>query len=175
VVWVDAHGDSPGWSTHYYEIYNNTFNVTVGGQPSTIWLRGGIGIVHNNTFVGGPKPFRLSVYWTTDVRRIGYQDRDTFYWANTYNGATNQSSQVVVSDSGQTPPGYSAANIRLNQEYWLAAPASGQWCYSYKPYTYPHPLASGATPTPTPFFNQTQSISPPQNVHVRRKKHSTAQ
>jgi hypothetical protein len=147
LIWVDAHGDSPNYSTQYYEIYNNTFNVGVGGQPSSIWMRGGIAIVHDNTFNGGPKPFRMSVYWTTDVRRIGYQGRDTFYWGNKYGGAS-QSEQVFVSDSGQTPAGYSAANIREGQEYWLSAPVAGQWCYPYTPYTYPHPLISGGSVTP---------------------------
>ncbi len=61
---IDAHGDYPGHSTVYYEIYNNTFNVgALLPQGESAWNRGGQWIVHDNTFVGGGAArIKLSIY-----------------------------------------------------------------------------------------------------------------
>ena len=114
---VDAHGDSPSTSTIYYEVYNNTFNHGNHlGQGEAMWQRGGQWIVHDNTFnYPYTSVIHMSVYWTSDT--AAHRVKNTYFWGNTANGNSNQGSIIGVKDSGQTPSGYSAANIRLNQEY----------------------------------------------------------
>jgi hypothetical protein len=145
-TYIDAHGDTPDTGTIFYEIYNNTFveNDQLCSQGDIVWLRGGQMIAHDNTFTGGAIPFRMSVYWTTDL--AAHRVRNTYYWGNTWNGNSTQSSLVTVNDSGQTPASYSSANIKLNQQYFLAAPQSGQTYYPYTPYIYPHPLRTERAP-----------------------------
>ncbi|MFO1313544.1 MAG: hypothetical protein U1F41_15930 [Burkholderiales bacterium] len=141
-TYIDAHGDKPDYSTIYYEIYDNTFveDQTLCKQGDIVWLRGGQMIAHGNTFTGSSVPFRMSVYWTTDL--AAHRVMNTYYWGNTWNGSTVQSSLVVVNDSGQTPAGYSASAIKLGAQFYLQAPQSGQTYFPYTPYTYPHPLRS---------------------------------
>ena len=150
---MDAHGDSPSTSTVYYEVYNNTFNYGSHlSQGEAMWQRGGQWIVHDNTFnYPYTNVIKMSVYWVSDS--AAHRVKNTYFWGNTANGNSNQSAIVGVKDSGQTPAGYSAANIRVNQQYFLHAPQSGQTYYPYNPLVYPHPLVGGGagpTPTPTP-------------------------
>ena len=92
---------------------------------------------------------KMSVYWVNDT--VGHRVKNTYVWGNSLNGNTNQSAIAMVGDSGQTPPGYSAANIRLDQEYFLHAPTSGQTYFPYTPLVHPHPLVTGGGgPLPTP-------------------------
>jgi hypothetical protein len=157
-TYIDAHGDGPDYGTIYYEIYNNTFveDDTLCGQGDITWMRGGQLIAHHNSFTGNAIPFRMSVYWTTDLPE--HRVKNTYYWGNTWNGNSDQSSLVVVNDSGQTPSGYSAANIQQDQQYFLHAPQSGQMYYPYIPYTHPHPLRSGGSAI--------IALSPPSNLHA---------
>lgn len=47
---IDAHGNCPNRATRQFEIYNNTCTVSSGKSlPFWIYLRGGTGVVHNNT------------------------------------------------------------------------------------------------------------------------------
>jgi hypothetical protein len=150
-TYVDAHGDDlqGDYGTIYYEIYNNTLaeDDSLCVQGDIVWMRGGQLIAHDNVFSGVSDPFRMSVYFTTDfpTRRV----MNTYYWGNSWNGKTDQSSMVLVNDSGQTPPGYSASNIILNQQYFLNAPKLAQIYYPYTPYPYPHPLRE---PLQAPFM-----------------------
>ena len=166
--WIDAHGDatSAGYSTVFYEVYNNTFYSgslgTLGTGTGIYALRGGQAIVHDNIFNTGPPPLGLGIYNVSDVRTIS----NTYYWNNTFNGGTTQSSQVFFWDgdpscspcisgrcpSGYTCGGYSAAHLALNSNYFLHAPTSGQTYFPYTPLVHPHPLVTrgGPTPTPTP-------------------------
>jgi hypothetical protein len=82
----------------------------------------------------------MSVYWTTDA--VAHRVKNTYIWGNTRNGNDNQAGLAWISDSGQTPPGYSAANIRPNIEYFLHAPQRGQTYFPYAPLVYPHPLVA---------------------------------
>ncbi|MEF3073919.1 hypothetical protein V2P20_02660 [Methylobacter sp. Wu1] len=138
-TYIDGHGDlgaGQDYGTIYYEIYNNTFKQdnTHCSQGNIVWMRGGKLIAHDNTFTGGSLPFRMSVYYESDI--ASHRVNNTYYWANKWNGNSDQASMVKVTDSGQTSSGYSANNIKLNQQYFLKEPES------YKPYTYPHPLRS---------------------------------
>jgi hypothetical protein len=142
MTYIDAHGDGPDESTVYYEIYNNKFveDNSNGFQGNILWQRGGQWIVHGNTFTGKSLPVRMSVYWKTDA--VAHRVKNTYIWGNTRNGNNNQTALVAVNDSGQTPSGYSAANIRLNIEYFLNAPQQGQTYFPYAPLAYPHPLVA---------------------------------
>lgn len=149
----DAHGDSIGqyYGTIYYEIYNNTFGGTPyfggfqGGEA--VWMRGGQLIMRDNTIASPQRSLDMSVFFTNDLTAHRVQH---IYFDNNINGGdATQADFVHVKDSGQTPVGYSAANIRLNTEYFLHAPQTGNTYFPYTAYTYPHPLV-GASPTPTP-------------------------
>jgi MYXO-CTERM domain-containing protein len=144
-TYVDAHGDNPDQGTIYYEIYDNTFTEddALCIQGDIAWQRGGQWMIHDNTFVGPSLPIRMSVYWTTDA--VAHRVRNTYIWGNTKNGDPDQASLAAVTDSGQTPAGYSAANIRLDQEYFLHAPESGQTYFPYTPLAYPHPLVAAGS------------------------------
>ena len=133
-TYIDAHGDNPDYGAIFYEIYNNTFveDDTLCGQGDIIWLRGGQMIAHDNGFTGSAIPIRMSVYHTTDL--AAHRVKNSYYWGNTWNGNSSQANLVVVNDSGQTPAGYSASNIKLNQQYFLQAPQSGQVFFPYTPY-----------------------------------------
>jgi len=168
---IDAHGGL-GDSTIYYEIYNNNFSgptYFAGAQGFSCWQRGGRWIAHDNDFNNANFPFFMSVYFTYDTPIMWVQN--SYFWNNRWNGGTDQSKMVAVRDSGQTPAGFSAANIKLNQQYFLRPPQSGELFYPYSPYVYPHPLVTGnaapapapggsATPTPTPAPSATPSGSP---------------
>ena len=146
-TYIDAHGDGQGGSgqvadpgTIYYEIYNNTFveDDSHGYQGNIMGQRGGQWIVHDNIFTGSAKPITMTVYYTSDA--VAHRVMNTYFWGNSWNGNSDQSALAAVTDSGQTPAGYSATNIKLDQQYFLHAPQSGQTYYPYTPYTYPHPL-----------------------------------
>jgi hypothetical protein len=159
---VDAHGDNPGQSTIYYEIYNNTFNygTFAGPQGNAFGQRGGRWIVHDNTFnYPYTNVIRLLVYWTTDA--AAHRVQNSYFWGNTAHGSSVQSSLVSVQDSGQTPPGYSAAHIRQNIEYFLHPPQSGQTFYPYTPLVHPHPLVTGGGSGPTPPPSSPTPTPPP--------------
>ncbi len=138
---IDAHGDYPGYSTVYYEIYNNTFNVGAQlPQGESAWQRGGQWIVHDNTFVGGGTArIKLSIYHTYD--NAAHWPKNSYFWGNVASGDTDQSHIVALKDSGQ-PGAYALtlANVRLDHEYFLHAPTTGQIYYPYNALTNPHPL-----------------------------------
>lgn len=155
-AYVDGHGDlgpdQKSYGTIYYELYNNMFvedNFSCS-QGNIVWLRGGQLIAHHNTFTGGAIPFRMSVYYTSDLAE--HRVKNSYYWENTWNGNPSQQTMVRVNDSGQTPSGYSSANIKLDQQYFLRAPAPGELFYPYKPFTYPHPLRGEVRVLPAPFL-----------------------
>ena len=160
--YFDAHGDSPEFSTLYYEIYNNTFAFGNNGCPpgaaqgKFMYLRGGMHVIHDNTFTNDVTPINLEVYWTSDIHIIN----NTYIWGNRWGSDTNQSDLVEITDSGQTYPGYSATRIILNQNYFLHAPQTGQTFYPYTPLTYPHPLIPTGTPSPTPTATATATGTP---------------
>ncbi|MGZ3770992.1 MAG: hypothetical protein ACXVCP_15505 [Bdellovibrio sp.] len=153
----DAHGDNGAgqdYGTIYYELYNNTFTQdnTFCNQGDIGWLRGGQLIAHDNTFTGDAIPFRMSVYYESDLPE--HRVKNTYYWGNTWNGNSNQSDMVSVADSGQTSTGYSAANIKLGEQFFLNAPQS------YTPYTYPHPLRTASSGVTQP------NLQAPTNLRI---------
>jgi hypothetical protein len=137
-TYVDAHGDGPDYGTIYYEIYNNVFNEddTLCGQGDIVGMRGGQLIAHDNQFTGSAIPFQLVTYWALGVELATHRVQNTYIWNNTWNGGSSQVSVYDHSGTCTTPC------INLNQQYFLAAPQSGQTYYPYRPYAYPHPLTN---------------------------------
>lgn len=142
---VDGHGDWPGHSTVFYEIYNNTFNygLAIGIQGEAMWQRGGQWIVHDNTFnYPYTSLIHISIYYPNDSP--AHWPKNSYFWGNTANGNSDQSAIVALKDSGHPPAhAMTLANVRLNQEYFLHAPQSGQTYYPYTPLVHPHPLVTG--------------------------------
>jgi hypothetical protein len=145
---LDAHGlcyvcyesnDMRG--TRHFEIYENTSSTAVlGGRWCN--LRGGSGVVYNNTLTG---TYNISeVYldnyrswtgcqspWNTlcqDVEGYPCQDQiqELYIWGNTVNGGPIT---TTVRSSGET-----RTHIQEDRDFFLSEKSG------YTPYTYPHPL-----------------------------------
>jgi len=130
---VDAHG--MGWGnargTRAVEIYANLIE-----RPTDKWagivIRGGEGVVFDNTITGYRNPILLVVEWgTPEALKSSYpafdQIRDLWVWDNT-------------DGSGPTGPVVDETAIGLvekGRDYFTAAKPG------YTPYAYPHPLAQG--------------------------------
>lgn len=166
---IDAHGNQapvigqqnlghenfePGYQTSstnvhrgvvQYEIYNNIVNVA-HNLGRYISLRGGTGLIFNNTFTGYNSP---SVWmweeeanrfasWSQTYPRVNFypawdQINNVFIWGNTLNGQVTSGS---VSQDG------SQFFIQKDRDYYDRAPnLSGDIWYGYTPFTYPHPLS----------------------------------
>jgi hypothetical protein len=156
---IDMHGNcSTGLRRggRSYEVYDNTFAGS--GIGRALDLRGGDGVVFNNTFSGGD-----TAIWLRGERftkgycsqtpsfcdpRFGYpqcylpgdypladQIRDTYFWNNTFKG--NPAVPVV------NPEPYNPDFIKLGRDYFLLPKPN------YTPYTYPHPFADDSLLPPT--------------------------
>jgi hypothetical protein len=156
--YLDAHGDqgSPAdASTLLYEIYNNTFtigthsDITNGSNGMHDGQRGGMQLLHDNTYVGNRLPLGLTIYFETDFTSgAGRYVKNTFFWGNTVSGFSG--APVQTYDSGQTSAGYSAAHLHQDSEWFLRAPISSDVWGAYIPLIHPHPLVTAATPPPYP-------------------------
>jgi hypothetical protein len=143
----DAHGESPnngnawGHSTHFYEVYNNTFNCK---YTYRFWnLRGGIHIFHDNAFnISGSQsePLFMGVL----REDVGYPSgsgatqeliEKSFAWNNTYNGSPIAKSFANDGSTNTEPV--------ENVDFFNRPIHSGDPWYPYTPLTYPHPLTSG--------------------------------
>jgi hypothetical protein len=129
---IDAHGyGNPGNgavnSTFSWEIYNNTFlsAITDGGTGWAMFLRGGDGVVFNNTFASG---LVQAVGLTVETGCAGSypavgQTQSAYIWGNSHNAVR------IYSESGNC-----SAFFAQGREYFFAARPG------YAPYSYPHPL-----------------------------------
>jgi hypothetical protein len=169
------------------ELYNNT--VSVGSPYRITYLRGGRAILTNNSFnfSGSLCPLvamteeegydtslfhSLRTTWPAED-----QVNNCFFWNNTINGVAQTDVSFGI---WQAPT--DAIFIRQNRDYWtqrpssstvtnyphLASPSSPNYpaaaaylpVTSYTPFTYPHPLVTGAQPTPTPTPTPTPKPTP---------------
>ena len=130
---VDAHGMGYGSAhgTRYVEIYRNVI-----GDPAHDWcgigIRGGAGVIFENTIAGYENPILLILEWgTPDMLKAKYpafeQVQDLYIWDNQIPGGP---SEPQVDETG-------AGFIEAGRDYFTE-PKPG-----YVPYEYPHPLANG--------------------------------
>jgi hypothetical protein len=130
---VDAHGMGYGSSrgTRYAEIYRNTI-----GSPVHNWcgigIRGGAGVIFENTIEGYKNPILLILEWgTPNALKSEYpafdQVQELYIWDNQITGGP---SEPQIDETG-------VGFIEAGRDYFTA-PKPG-----YVPYEYPHPLAHG--------------------------------
>ncbi|MGB8856618.1 MAG: hypothetical protein WCC58_08105, partial [Burkholderiales bacterium] len=131
---VDAHGSGNPCcgtvnSTFAWEVYNNKFlsAITDGGTGWAMFMRGGDGVVFNNTFASG---LVQGVGITVETGCTGSypaagQTRSAHVWGNSHN-------VMRIYSSG----GDCNVFFQQNRDYFLAARPG------YTPYAYPHPARS---------------------------------
>jgi len=144
------------------EVYDNT--ITANIPINLLDLRGGIGIIFNNTIIDlGSHPADW-FYWrmreedgcvrfdSVNTYPAYDQVKDSYFWNNKANGIDN----VISVDDDSGNPGCaggkentSAFFIQKDRDYFLASPV-GKIVNGtvYTPYAYPHPLRVGADTTP---------------------------
>ena len=134
---VDVHGfEGSGWAqgSRSYEVYNNTIqgNTTpgLGNNPAAVGIRGGDGVIYNNTVSDVVNAVRFNNSPTTTGCNCTYPCEDQTTDAYVYNNTPNTVS--VVGNCVQTP-----------RDYVLTARAG------YTALQYPHPLRN-TPPTLTP-------------------------
>jgi hypothetical protein len=130
---LDAHGPgnpgNTGGGTASWEVYNNSFLSTIndGGTGWAMSMRGGDGIVFNNTFASG---YVQAIGLTVETGCPGGtypvpgQTRSLYIWGNNVNAVRPYDFQGGNCD----------AYFIQGRDYFLAAKPG------YTPYTYPHPL-----------------------------------
>ncbi|CAN5450714.1 hypothetical protein BH11PSE11_BH11PSE11_35640 [soil metagenome] len=128
---ADSHGlSSSPRGSRSYEVYNNNFstNISSGLQRTAIGVRGGDGVIFNNTVTN-------SISRAVELMTEGFG-------CGTYPGADQIRSLYIWNNSNTSANGYTSngidntcpSSIGLNRDYFLT-PKPG-----YTPYTYPHPL-----------------------------------
>ena len=128
---VDAHG--PYWGsdvgTRAVEIYDNVIeNPGARGDERAIGIRGGGGVIFNNTIRGYTYGVMLMMEDKQDTSSypVLHQVHDLYIWDNSYDGV---SSGVIVQYENRD-----GKFIQEGRDYFVY-PKPG-----YVPYTYPHPL-----------------------------------
>jgi hypothetical protein len=184
----DAHGSSIGPcndhgvenSARWWEIYNNTFNVTNINQSNYTALRGGSGVVFNNLFTGSNTVSGLIEFqedcqsgtWpiNTQVGRGINQNTSSpaYTWGNASNLNISSGSSFVNIGSTLTSCSHNPCDVVTapSQPVTLTRCESAAdvvaGCpvsYAYTPYTYPHPLVNGSTQSPAPPTNLTATVN----------------
>jgi len=161
---IDQHGTAGAIGTRWWEIYNNTFYPGGLNQCCIITLRGGSGVVFNNSVSGS----------NTGAGSLELYDEDSGYPAPYQPGrGINQDYSPAylwgtLENSGVTYGG--SSNVVQGRDFFVSAtqPSSMVRCeqaadggtasglegscpttYSYTPYTYPYPVqASASLPAP---------------------------
>lgn len=127
-------GDS--WpSARGFEFYNNTVvGEAAADHAEPVWLRGGAGVVYNNSFTnvkGGGYGIGLFRELCTETDEILH---DVWIWVNTLDAGT------LINNSG---------GFIEDTDYFLRAPTFEDDGFIYTPLDYPHPLIgeeNGGTP-----------------------------
>gem|GEM_PF-921512 len=128
---TDAHGvSSSPRGSRSYEIYNNNYStqITSGLQRTAIGIRGGDGVIFNNT---APATISRTIELMTEGFSCGtYPGPDQIRSVYIWNNSANPSNGYTTNGIDNTCP----SSIGLNRDYFLT-PRPG-----YTPYTYPHPM-----------------------------------
>jgi len=157
---IDAHGPGygPPCGTRLVEVYNNVFNYSPEYTWKAFAIRGGDAVIFNNVI----KDYDNGILLCLETRSEGpypvpMQVRNAWIWDNTFInlGKNNEKrcpgdweagsphcNEVLVWDIADDLKMESKNYIRENREYYLRKPTQEQDGFTYKPYTYPHPLQS---------------------------------
>jgi hypothetical protein len=133
---VDAHGacEVKGRGSATWEIYNNTFNI-VASMSRVIHLRGGQGVVFNNTFAGSYTPSQpITVTDYAVCNGPCTQSCTTYPCPDMINHAYFWDNKIRTSPVN--PVDKCSGFIKLNRDYFLGAMPG------YVPFTFPHPLTA---------------------------------
>ncbi|NLD98979.1 MAG: hypothetical protein GX640_03825 [Fibrobacter sp.] len=136
---IDAHGREYGSSrgTRSYEIYNNTIDNSVRTSPYMIFIRGGDGVIFNNSLLRGCTKNQISLANRTDGSQSSTsypapdQTRKLYVWDNTDAAGKNVGVSIRSGHESFFKPG---------RDFFLESMPG------YTPYTYPHPLSIQNTP-----------------------------
>jgi hypothetical protein len=123
---LNVHGCADGgWpSARGFEFYNNIVVGEPGNFAELTWLRGGAGMVFNNSF-SMSSGYAIGLYEETCPQQPDEILHDVWIWGNTVSGGT-----LIDNYGGFTE----------NVDYFLRAPNQEQDGFTYTPYPYPHPL-----------------------------------
>lgn len=158
--YIDAHGTSVGVEIYDNVIENSAVDYRTSLDPSYIGqylglgigMRGGGGVIFNNTINNCPDDIRLYSDLPDDpIQKV----HDFWIWNNTFTG---------VKASGVN----AWSGVVLNQDYFLREPNVSQDGFTYTSYVYPHPLVIISSPEMTngtvSLAEGTYSISVPPQV-----------
>jgi len=131
---TDAHGlSSSQVGSRSVEIYDNHYSVNLkhGLQRTAIGIRGGDGVIFNNTVGAGiSRAIELSLEgFTCGIYPGPYQIRSLYIWNNSFSANSEKFSEGI--DNTDCP-----VSIALGRDYFLHAKPG------YIPYAYPHPLTT---------------------------------
>lgn len=134
---VDMHGTPGMVGARWWEVYENTFYVVpTGDLDKAIGMRGGSGVIFNNRKTG-----------RTDYKAgITLYEEDGGYPALYQIGrGKNQAADpaYVWGNDSSMNVGSGSSNVQAGRDFILGAKPG------YAPYTYPHPLVSGAAAAPS--------------------------
>jgi hypothetical protein len=177
---------SPNGGVRQFEVYGNTFKrvSNAGAINKWIWVRGGTGVIANNLMAKADSPDGYSYPNKAEIRLslacpsgypVQYQvgqssqapqsspSRPLLIFGNS--GAAISDSNFITVNSSDTAGGSCgspASYIQQGRDYVL----SNSW--GWKPYAYPHPLASGGSTTGGggSVGGGTAGLPPPTNLHV---------
>jgi hypothetical protein len=161
---IDAHGKgSSSHGSRVWEIYENTLkdNSVIGQNTAAINTRGGDGVVYNNkvdsTFAWVMSMSTESACSTNGTYTKGKlvpntsfpileQSLEAYVWGNTITFTQTYWRAITMM---QIPTEQNSPEcIRSGSEYFLTTSKPATWKdgtpFNYTPYTYPHPLRSGA-------------------------------
>jgi hypothetical protein len=174
---ISLHGGSPSDSgsnggTRHFEIYNNTFSRLSNTNPldKWIWIRGGTGVIANNSIDVGQSPDFSSYTPVSEIKlslacpnaypmqyQVGQSSstpenppsHPLLIFGNVagpHSNGTTESDFIVttaIEPGGFYDCSVPSTYIQVNRDYYL----SNQW--SWTAYTYPHPLQSIGSHTDT--------------------------
>ncbi len=185
-IYVEAHSvQGNNRAARSWEIYNNTFNQVSKAMWVPMFLRGGTGVVFNNTLTGAWTDPRIALDNVRDCESretsgkcdgsspwdgnqpggSGYPCRDqigrstdSYLWtaSNPYPPQTLDPAYAWNNKLGANDVPFFHHNNCANH-IQLGRDYYNTVKPGYTPYTYPHPLIQGWTPA---------TIAPPQNLHV---------
>jgi hypothetical protein len=161
---IDQHGTSGAVGARWFEFYNNAYFSQSTNQPSMITIRGGSGVIANNTADG------TDTHGSTGLINLYCENSGTwpqeYCPGSGYNGITTPHSNCTTTNSAPvqiwgnnsnmgTPTNTGGSSpVVLNEDFFsnTSQPASIFWIenstdtcsttYAYTPYTYPNPLQS---------------------------------